>query len=316
MKIGIDIMGGDFAPEQPILGAIESLSEINSDTSILLIGDKNKAEKYIHEALKNNSRLSLFHTTEVIEYNDHPVKAFKGKTDSSIRKGFELLATKNIDVFASAGNTGAMLVGATQVCGMINGISRPVIGTEIPLSNNESTFILDVGINADCKPELLKDFAIIGSSYMKSISKKNRPSVALLNLGEEPEKGSILTKEAYKLLKNTPEINFIGNIEGRDLYSGKADVIVCDGFTGNVILKQAESFYDLVKSQGFDNNYFERFNYENYGGTPVLGINQNVIIGHGVSNSKAIKNMVLAAEKVVLSNLTKNIKASFNTVIS
>ena len=171
--------------------------------------------------------------------------------------------------------------------------------------------MLDVGSNADCKADVLCQFAVLGSIYAKHVFSKKRPKVALLNIGEEESKGNLLTIAAHELLKTQDDINFIGNIEGRDIFSGKADVIVCDGFTGNIVLKQAEGIFSLMKKRGITDEYFDSFNYENYGGTPILGIRGNVIIGHGISNDIAIKNMLLHSYEVASSGLAKKIKKAF-----
>src|SRR5204862_3287480 len=181
----------------------------------------------------------------------------------------------------------------------IPGILRPCISSLVPKENGSWGLILDVGVNADCKPELLQQFALLGTVYAKNILHFKNPKIGLMNIGEEEEKGNLLMKETHQVLKELKDIRFIGNVEGRDLFNDKADVIVCDGYTGNVILKLAESFYDLIKKNNLHSEYFDRFNYENYGGTPILGINSEVIIAHGISKAKAIKNMILLSKEVV-----------------
>jgi glycerol-3-phosphate acyltransferase PlsX len=221
-----------------------------------------------------------------------------------------MLRTGNIDAFASAGNTGAMLVGSMLSIKPISGIIRPAISTLLPKESGGWGLLLDVGVNADCKPEILQQFAMLGAVYAKNILRIGEPKVGLLSIGEEEEKGNLLVKETHQLLKETRDINFIGNVEGRDLFNDKADVIVCDGFTGNVILKEAESFYYLFRKRGIRDPYFDRFDYEDYGGTPVLGINSTVIIGHGISKSKAIKNMILLASDVAKAKLAGKIASA------
>jgi glycerol-3-phosphate acyltransferase PlsX len=181
----------------------------------------------------------------------------------------------------------------------------------LPKESGNYSIILDVGTNADCKPDVLYQFGILGSLMAENIYKISKPRVALLNIGEESEKGNLVAQAAHALMRDSKDFNFIGNVEGRDLFNGKADVIVCDGFTGNIVLKQAESFYTMIKKRGRSDEYFDRFNYENYGGTPILGINSNVIIGHGISNEVAIKNMILLAKDVVESKLSEKIKQAF-----
>jgi glycerol-3-phosphate acyltransferase PlsX len=222
------------------------------------------------------------------------------------------LKEKKIDAFASAGNTGAMLVGSMFSVKSIPGIMRPAISTLVPKENGGWGLILDVGVNADCKPEVLNQFAMLGSLYAQHVLHMNNPKVGLMNIGEEEEKGNLLTKETHQLLKESKEIHFIGNVEGRDLFNDKADVIVCDGFTGNVLLKLAESFYGLIKKNDLHSDYFDRFNYENYGGTPILGVNSTVIIAHGISKAKAIKNMILLSREVVEVRLAEKIALAFS----
>jgi glycerol-3-phosphate acyltransferase PlsX len=223
-----------------------------------------------------------------------------------------MLASKAIQVFASTGNTGAMLVGSIYKINTIPGIIRPCITSVLPRIDGGNSILLDVGSNADCKADVLYQFAILGSLYSQNVYGNEKPKVALLNIGEEESKGNLLTIATYKLLKESDEINFIGNIEGRDIFSGTADVIVCDGFTGNVVLKEAEGIYSLMKKRGIKDEYFDRFNYENYGGTPILGVKGNVIIGHGISNDKAVKSMLKHAYEVAKSGLATKVNEAFN----
>jgi glycerol-3-phosphate acyltransferase PlsX len=233
------------------------------------------------------------------------------KPKSSISVGLNWLATRKIDVFSGTGNTGAMLVGSIYKSTTIPGVIRPCITSTLPTITGGKTVLLDVGSNADCKADVLSQFAVLGSIYAQHVYGKKKPKVALLNIGEEESKGNLLTIAAHELLKSSDEINFIGNVEGRDIFTGVADVIVCDGYTGNVVLKQAEGIYSLIKKRGISDEYFDRFNYENYGGTPILGIRGNVIIGHGISNDIAIKNMLLHSYEVASSGLAKKIKKAF-----
>jgi glycerol-3-phosphate acyltransferase PlsX len=240
---------------------------------------------------------------------DHPARAFTQKPDSSIAIGFQLLKEGKIQALASAGNTGAMLVGSVLSIGTIEGVQRPCIMSLMPKEKGGYGVLLDVGSNADCKPELLVQFAYLGSMYAANVLGIENPKVGLINIGEEPEKGNQLALATHQLLNEASEINFIGNIEGRDLFNQKADVMVCDGFTGNVMLKQAEAFYWLIRKREIADPYLNRFNYENYGGTPILGVNATVIVGHGISNKIAIKNMILLAYDVEKAGLTEKIKA-------
>ncbi|MEC9186898.1 MAG: phosphate acyltransferase PlsX [Bacteroidota bacterium] len=311
MKIGLDIMGGDYAPHSTLHGALLASKQLSTDEKIVLIGDSNVAKEILQQ---NNAELSLFefiHADDQIAMNEHATKAIRKKPNNSISVGFEALKNGEIDVFSSAGNSGAMLVGSMFSVGPIKGVIRPCITSVLPKENGSVGLILDVGVNADCKPDVLFQFDILGSLFAENVYVLKNPKVGLLNIGEEKGKGNLLTQAAFQLLEDNDDINFIGNVEGRDLFNEKADVIVCDGFTGNVVLKQAESFFTILAKRNLLDNYFKRFNYENYGGTPVLGVSGNVLIGHGISNDKAIKNMILLGKDLIHSNLTKKIKTAF-----
>jgi glycerol-3-phosphate acyltransferase PlsX len=311
MRIGIDIMGGDFAPKATTLGAILALNEVPSDCRIVLIGDEPMTKSILAENGVDASLFDFIHADQVIEMGEHPTRALSQKPNSSLSIGFQMLKEGNIDAFASAGNSGAMLVGSMFSVKTIPGMNRPAICSYLPKENGGFGVILDVGANADCKPELLVQFAILGSLVAEILFGIKNPKVGLLNIGEEAEKGNLLTQATYPLLKETANINFIGNIEGRDLFNDKADVIVCDGFTGNIVLKLSETFHDMTAGKGMDAPFFARLNYENYGGSPVLGVNAPVVVGHGISNDIAIKNLVLLAKEMVSTNLTEKIKAAF-----
>jgi glycerol-3-phosphate acyltransferase PlsX len=311
MRIGIDIMGGDFAPKATTLGAILALKEVPSDCRIVLIGDEPMTKSILAENGVDASLFDFIHTDQVIEMGEHPTRALSQKPNSSLSIGFQMLKEGSIDAFASAGNSGAMLVGSMFSVKTIQGMNRPAICSYLPKENGGFGVILDVGANADCKPELLVQFAILGSLVAEILFGIKNPKVGLLNIGEEAEKGNLLTQATYPLLKETANINFIGNIEGRDLFNDKADVIVCDGFTGNIVLKLSETFHDMTAGKGMDAPFFARLNYENYGGSPVLGVNAPVVVGHGISNDIAIKNLILLAKEMVSTNLTEKIKAAF-----
>lgn len=312
MKIGLDVLGGDFAPKATILGAILASKELPEDAKIVLLGDSDDIKAQLALYSGNEADFDIVHAPDVITMRDHPTRAIPQKPNSSIAVGFELLAKGEIDVFASTGNTGAMLVGSIYKLNTVPSIIRPCITSVLPTINGSNSILLDVGTNADCKPDILHQFAILGSLYSKYVYGIENPKVGLLNIGEEEEKGNLLTIATHKLLKEADDTNFIGNVEGRDLFSGVADVIVCDGFTGNVVLKEAEGIYGLLRKRGIQDEYFDRFNYENYGGTPILGVNGNVIIGHGISNEIAVKNMLIHSHNVAKSGLTKRIKEAFN----
>jgi glycerol-3-phosphate acyltransferase PlsX len=312
MKIGIDILGGDFAPDANISGAILAQKELPQDVTLVLIGDQEQILSGLLSRGANPEDFEIVHAPDIITMHDHPTRAIPQKPNSSIAVGFDLLASKNISVFASTGNTGAMLVGSIYKINTIPGIIRPCITSVLPTIDGGNSILLDVGSNADCKADVLYQFALLGSLYSQNVYGVEKPKVALLNIGEEESKGNLLTIATYKILKESDEINFIGNIEGRDIFSGKADVVVCDGFTGNVVLKEAEGIYTLMKKRGIKDEYFDRFNYENYGGTPILGVKGNVIIGHGISNDKAVKSMLMHSFEVAKSGLAIKVNEAFN----
>lgn len=312
MKIGIDILGGDFAPEANISGAILAKKELPSDVRLVLLGDREQILSGLSLLGENPDDYEIVHAPDLITMHDHPTRAIPQKPQSSIAVGFDLLASKQIQAFASTGNTGAMLVGSIYKINTIPGIIRPCITSSLPAIDGSKTILLDVGSNSDCKADVLYQFAVLGSLYAMNVYGVETPRVALLNIGEEESKGNLLTLAAYKLMAESDEINFIGNLEGRDLFLGKADVIVCDGFTGNIVLKEAEGIYTLMKQRGISDPYFDRFNYENYGGTPILGVKGNVIIGHGISNDIAVKNMILHSFEVARSGLASRVNEAFN----
>ena len=312
MKIGIDIFGGDFAPDANIAGAILAQKELPQDTKLVLLGNQDQILACLSEHGANPDDFEIVHAPDEITMHDHPTRAIPQKPNSSISVGFDLLASNEIQAFASTGNTGAMLVGSIYKIHTIPGIIRPCITSTIPAINGGNSILLDVGSNADCKPDVLYQFAILGNIYAKTVFGVEKPRVALLSIGEEESKGNLLTIATYKLLAESEEVNFIGNIEGRDIFSGIADVIVCDGFTGNIVLKEAEGIYTLMKKRGIKDEYFDRFNYENYGGTAILGVKGNVIIGHGISNDIAVKNMIKHSYEVAKSGLSNKINEAFN----
>lgn len=313
MNIGLDMMGGDFAPLEAVKGLQLYLSEHTHSAALFCIGDETLVKPLLEEHQVTAPNLHLIHAPEVIGYHEHPTKALKEKQRSSIAIGFHLLATGKIDAFISAGNTGAMLVGAMFSIKAIHGVLRPTIATIVPKLTGGTGLLVDVGLNADCKPEQMNQFAILGSLYAQHILNINNPKIGLMNVGEEEGKGNILTQATYPLLKENTQINFIGNIEGRNMFDDKADVIVCDGFTGNIILKLAESVYDLTQQRGINDDYFNRFHYENYGGTPVLGVAKPVIIGHGISKAKSFKLMINVAEKMIESDLCAKMTEQFKS---
>ena len=304
-------MGGDHSPDATLNGAYLASQYLGEKETIVLVGDEKLAKSWFKSNNIDSSVFEFIHADDVISMNEHATKALRKKPNNSISVGFNALKNKEIDVFSSAGNSGAMLVGSMFSIGPIKGVIRPSITSVLPKKNGGVGLILDVGVNADCKPDVLFQFAILGSLFAENVYNIQKPKVGLLNIGEEKGKGNLLTQSTFQLLEDNDDINFVGNVEGRDLFNDKADVIVCDGFTGNVVLKLAESFYSLINQKNIKDDYFDRFNYEIYGGTPVLGVDGNVLIGHGISNENAIKNMILLGKDLINSNLNSKIKKAF-----
>lgn len=306
MRIAFDMMGGDYAPEQSCLGVLSFLKEYN-DCRLVLIGD----ESAIRSGLGDKaSEVDIIPASEVIGMNEHPVKAMKEKPHSSLVIGFGLLAKGDVDAFISAGNTGVMLVGASHVVKLAEGILRPTIPSPVPQIGGGESILVDVGINADCKPENLNQFATLATVYAQEILGKQNPTVALLNIGEEEGKGNILAQATYPLLKENQHIHFVGNVEGRDMLDDKADIIICEGFTGNVMLKFAESLYDVIKvKRNIEDEFLDRFNHKLYGGVPVLGCNKPVVVGHGVSDATSFAGMLVLARKMVKTDVCAKIRS-------
>ena len=314
MNIALDMMCGDFAPEQAVKGVRQYLSEADSPAFLWLIGDQARLDPLLKENQLPADAFKVVHASQVIGMHEHPTKALKEKQDSSIAVGFQLLAKGKTDAFISAGNTGTMLVGSLFSIKAIEGVQRPTIATIIPRENGKTGLLLDVGLNADCKPETLNQFAILGSLYAQHILGIDNPRVALINIGEEEGKGNILAQAAFPLLKGNTQLNFTGNVEGRDILLDNADVMVCEGFTGNIILKLLESLFEITQRQGIQHAYFDRFDFEHYGGTPVLGVAKPVIIGHGISQARAFKNMIEIAGKIIRTGLLDKMKKSFEAI--
>jgi len=309
MRIGLDVMGGDFAPDAIIEGAVDSLQHLPADDTLILIGDKDSIYRKLEAMKIEPSLFEIIHTTQVIEMGDHPAKAFSLKKDSSIAVGYGMLKSNTLDGFCSAGNTGAMMVGASYTVNVIPGVLRPALAVVLPCIDNHQSVLLDVGLNPDCKPDVLLQYGILGSTYAKYVLESDNPTVGLLNIGEEETKGTSAIKMAYELMKGHPGLNFVGNIEGNFLFrESMPDVVVCDGFAGNVILKLGESFHHMYQQRGMKDSYFDSLDFENIGGTPVVGINANVVIGHGISKRKAIMNMIIRTREVAHANLAQKIK--------
>lgn len=331
-KIALDVMGGDFAPQNEILGAVEVFKTLKPelDLEIIFVGNSAKIEKFLNEQELPSMKYSIVHAEDVVTMEDDPTEVIKKKKESSLYKGAEYVAKGYADAFVSAGNTGAMLSVNTILMGRINGVSRPTIGSFFPSKGKNPVLVIDVGANVDCKPRFLYEFAVMGSIYITQMLGLENPKVGLLSVGEEEKKGNEAVKAAHQLLKES-NINFIGNVEGRDILSGVCDVVICDGFTGNIILKFAESFSGFLKSsfksyaeKSFLNKLlllfakpalsavFKQFNYEEYGGVPLLGVNGVAIIGHGKSSPKAIKNMILKAVETVQKQVNSKIENALN----
>jgi glycerol-3-phosphate acyltransferase PlsX len=310
MNIAIDVMGGDYAPETIVDGILLAISNLAPEEIILAVGPTDILNTLLAERGYAGSQIRIIHADQVIEMGEHPTRALTQKPNSSIGIGFALLKEGKADIFASAGNTGAMMVGSLFSVKTIEGIQRPAIAGFIPQTDGTHSVMLDIGANADCKPEMLAQWAVLGSAYAAATRGIESPRVGLLNIGEEEQKGSTLTQATYALLKANEKLNFVGNLEGKDIFRGKADVIVTDGFTGNIVLKMGESIYNIMKEEGMMNEFVDRTNYENYGGSPIIGINGNVIIAHGASSPKAIMNMIKLCQNIVKSNVCQKIKAA------
>ncbi|HZG25320.1 MAG TPA: phosphate acyltransferase PlsX [Chitinophagaceae bacterium] len=311
MKIGLDMMGGDFSPEEAVKGVAAFLARNDRHVTLYLFGKEEILEPLLFNQGISRDLVHIVDAPQVILMHEHPTRALKEKQQSSIAVGFKYLAAGLTDAFISAGNTGAMMIGALFSIKAIPGVLRPTISTIVPQENGKSAVLLDVGLNSDCKPEHLNQFALLGSLYAKYILGVDNPRCALINIGEEESKGNLLAQATYPLLKDNAQINFIGNIEGRDILIEKADVMVCDGFTGNIILKLAESLYEITHRRQINDEFFQRFDFENYGGTPVLGVSRPVIVGHGISHEKAFMNMILLAVKMIDSDLMGKMKSAF-----
>jgi glycerol-3-phosphate acyltransferase PlsX len=311
MRIGLDIMGSDHGAVVPIRAAIMAAKELSTDIRLVLIGDPEAINSGLTAEEADPAHFDIVPSEDDINFHDNATKALQAKPKSSIAIGFHLLKEGKLDAFASTGNTGAMMVGSIFSVKPISGVIRPCIPSVLPKENGGYGILLDVGANADCKPDVLCQFGLLGSLLAESVYGIANPKVALLNIGEEDKKGNVVTQSAFGLMKESGQFNFVGNIEGRDLFNGKADVIVTDGFTGNIVLKAVEAFHDLLKNRGVHEPFFDRFDYENYGGCPVLGVNGNVMIGHGISNEETIKNLIHLSRNVVNARLNERIREAF-----
>lgn len=297
MKIGLDVLGGDFAPKATMQGAIMAQKDLPDTDQLVLIGDKEKILLFLKEENVSPDNFEIVDAPDLIEMDEQPTKALLNKPDSSISVGFKMLKHKEINAFASAGSSGAMMVGAIYSVNTIQGIIRPSTPAYIPKENGGSSVLIDVGTNPDAKPDVMYQFGILGSLFAEHVFHVKNPRVGLLNIGSEEKKGSLTTQSAFQMMKDSKDFHFIGNVEGRELFRDNVDVIVCDGFVGNIVLKQVEAMYRVLVKRGIKDSYLDRFNYENYGGVPILGVNSTVIVGHGISNANAIKRMILMAKR-------------------
>ncbi len=311
MRIGVDIMGGDFVPTAPIAGAILAQKQLGDEIALVLVGDQTLIRDELHRQQADPENFEIIHAEDTITGSDSPAKAITAKPQSSIVLGLGLMKKNYIQGFISAGNTGAMLIGSIMGLGKIEGVHRPTIGVLFASLKGKPTLLCDVGANVDSKPEALLDFGILGRVYMESMWQVENPKVALLNIGEESSKGPQAVRSAYQLMQDSPQINFVGNVEGWGIYSGQADVIVCDGYTGNILLKFAESLYSVFKSRLDGDESIETFNFERYGGVPILGVEGISLIGHGISSPSAIAQMVKNAADAARNNLVEKIRAAF-----
>lgn len=312
MNIGLDVMGGDLAPDAIIEGAIDSLAHLPCTDKLYLIGDKDIILKKLGEMGASSSRFVITHASQNITMEDIPSRSFSQKPDSSIAVGYKMLAKGELDGLCSAGNTGAMLIGASYTVNVIPGVLRPALAIVIPSISGKRSVILDVGLNPDCKVDVLVQYGILGSIYAKNVLGIDNPVVKLLNIGTESSKGTPAVKAAYEGMKDHPKINFGGNIEGNELFlDNVSDVIVCDGFVGNIVLKETEAMHKIFKMKvpNYD-PFFDSLDNDAIGGTPIIGINANVVIGHGASNRKAAMNMILQTLTVVKANLAEKIRTS------
>ncbi|MBI5741408.1 MAG: phosphate acyltransferase PlsX [Nitrospirae bacterium] len=332
MRIALDAMGGDYAPATTVEGAIEALLE-SSELSVILVGD----EAEIHSELKKRNyggvQISIKHASQTVEMDESPLTALRRKKDSSLRVAVDLVKSDHADAMVSAGNSGVVMATALHVLGKIRGIERPAIAAVMPTLKGRFVLI-DAGANVDCKPVHLYQFAIMGEAYARYIFNIESPKIGLLGIGEEDAKGNELTRETFKLLRNS-KVNFSGNVEGKDIFAGEADVVVCDGFVGNIALKisegLAEAIAKMLKREISEStagrigylffkdalkNFKRKTDYSEYGGAPLLGISKPCIISHGRSTSKAIKNAIKLAANFHIKGISDIISKEFKEGVS
>lgn len=326
-RIVVDAMGGDYAPQNTVTGAIEAYNQ-SKDFQLYLVGRKEEILSVIKTNQLSFNESYIIDTPEVIDMEDSPTSALKSKPNSSIVRGSQLVKEGKAEAFVSAGNTGAVMSAATLIMGRIKGVGRPTIGAEMP-NVNGICYLYDVGAGKDAKPSHLFEYAVMGTIYAREMGGISNPTVGILSMGEEESKGNEVSTIAFRLLKES-KLNFIGNVEGRDILIKDVDVVVCDGFVGNIILKFGESVPRLLKhllTQTANKSFIDKLkvgfakgtlkkalkslDYQEHGGVPLLGVNGICIIGHGSSTPKAIKNMVLKAYEMYKTDLVKKIENSF-----
>ncbi len=330
-KIAVDAMGSDFAPHNDVIGALQAFNE-QKNFDLLLVGDQNRISEVLDKEGIDFPKENIIHASEQIKMSDSPTTAIRSKKNSSIVIGANLVKDKKADAFVSAGNTGAVLAASTLIIGRISGVGRPTIGASFPNEKDKFTLLFDAGASVDSKAQHLFEYAILGTIFSREIYGINEPKVGLLSVGEEEEKGNELTFAAHKLLSSS-KLNYVGNVEGRDVLNGNVDIIVCDGFVGNIVLKFGESVIGLLKAKlksyaangGFMNKFkalmtksalkvsLRDMDYQHHGGIPLLGVNGISIIGHGSSTPLAIKNMVLRAKEMHDLNILKKFEESIKT---
>ncbi len=326
IRIGLDGMGGDYAPSETVKGAVEAAAQLREEDVIYIFGNEDQIREELEKCKYTGGRVQVVGTTEVITNEDSPVKAVRRKKDSSMVVGLNYLKEEKVDVFISAGNTGALMSGALLTLGRIRGIDRPALATLLPpMKGTKPMFLMDSGANSECKPSNLMEFAVMGSVYMNKVMGIDSPTVGLINIGAEATKGNTVTKAAYELLSQG-NLNFVGNVEARDLPESPADVVVCDGFTGNIILKYTEgmamAFMHILKdklSSGVQaklgaallmsklKDFKKMFDYSEYGGAPFLGVKGAVLKMHGSSNANAVKNTIVKSVAYVENEVVKTI---------
>ena len=325
MKIAVDAMGGDFAPAATVHGAIQAARIAKGQYEVILIGDEIQIKHELSKYSADRLPIKIYHASEVIGMDESPTHALREKKDSSIVVGSQLLKKEKVDAIVCAGNTGAFMASSLLTLGRLTGVNRPGLGSFIPTEEGMCVLI-DAGANSDCKPLNLLQFSVMGSVYVENIFDIKKPKIGLLNMGEEESKGNELARETHKLLKNS-KLNFIGNVEGRDIFKGTAEVVVCDGFVGNIVLKFAESIVGMV-TQTLKKNIGQNISanlgvllmkpafrklkkimdYQEVGGIPLLGLNKVCIVCHGHSTPKAIRNAINEARKMLVQNVNQQLE--------